>query len=88
METRLPLLIRMISIIENKTYADLVVKVLPTAIQSEEEYEIMLENINELMSKGENRLSAGRRTICLKLLAILGRSIRRRTLSDARTCAE
>jgi HTH-type transcriptional regulator/antitoxin HigA len=47
----------MISIIENKIYADLFVKVLPTAIQSEEEYEILLENINELMSKGENDLS-------------------------------
>ena len=45
------------SVIENKTYADLVVKVLPTAIQSENEYKIMLANIDELMSKGENKIS-------------------------------
>ncbi len=60
----------MISIIENKTYADLVVKVLPTAIQSEEEYELMLENINELMSKGENDLSPEEERL-LETLAIL-----------------
>ena len=60
----------MISIIENKTYADLVVKVLPTAIQSEEEYELMLENINELMSKGETRLSPEEERL-LETLAIL-----------------
>lgn len=60
----------MISIIENKTYADLVVKVLPTAIQSEEEYEIMLANINELMSKGENKLSPEEERL-LETLAIL-----------------
>jgi len=45
------------SVIENKIYADLVVKVLPTAIQSENEYKIMLANIDELMSKGENKIS-------------------------------
>lgn len=44
-------------VIENKAYAELVVKVLPTAIQSEEEYEIMLANINELMSRSEDSLS-------------------------------
>ena len=60
----------MISIIENKTYADLVVKVLPTAIQSEEEYEIMLANIDELMSKGEHRLSPEEERL-LETLAIL-----------------
>jgi HTH-type transcriptional regulator / antitoxin HigA len=60
----------MISIIENKIYADLVVKVLPTAIQSEEEYEIMLENINELMSKGETELSSEEVRL-LETLAIL-----------------
>ena len=60
----------MISIIENKTYADLVVKVLPTAIQSEDEYDIMLANIDELMSKGENRLSREEERL-LETLAIL-----------------
>lgn len=60
----------MISIIENKTYADLVVKVLPTAIQSEEEYELMLENINELMSKGETQLLPEEERL-LETLAIL-----------------
>lgn len=60
----------MISIIENKTYADLVVKVLPTAIQSEEEYDLMLENINELMSKGEAELSPEEDRL-LETLAIL-----------------
>jgi HTH-type transcriptional regulator / antitoxin HigA len=45
------------SVINNQTYADLVVKVLPTAIQSEDEYEIMLANIDELMSKKEDTLS-------------------------------
>ncbi|MGC2235203.1 MAG: hypothetical protein WA584_03525 [Pyrinomonadaceae bacterium] len=58
------------SIINNQTYADLVVKVLPTAIQSEEEYEIMLANINELMSKGENELSPEEERL-LETLAIL-----------------
>ncbi len=60
----------MISIIENKTYADLVVKVLPTAIQSEDEYEIMLANINELMSKGEEKLTSEEERL-LETLAIL-----------------
>lgn len=45
------------AIINNQTYADLVVRVLPTAIQNEEEYEIMIANIDELMSKNENDLS-------------------------------
>lgn len=58
------------AVIENKTYADLVVKVLPTAIQSDEEYEIMLANINELMSKGEMRLSPEEERL-LETLAIL-----------------
>ncbi|MCA1639098.1 MAG: transcriptional regulator [Acidobacteria bacterium] len=70
MESRLSLLNKMISIIKNKTYADLVVKVLPTAIQSEKEYEIMLANIDELMSKGENKLSLEEERL-LKTLAIL-----------------
>lgn len=70
MEKRLPLLSKMISVIENKTYADLVVKVLPTAIQSEEEYEIMLANIDELISKGENNLSPEEERL-LETLAIL-----------------
>lgn len=48
----------MISTIENSTYADLVVRVLPTAIQSEDEYDIMLANIDELISKGDGNLSA------------------------------
>ena len=60
----------MISIIENKTYADLVVKVLPTAIQSEDEYEIMLANIDELISKGEDNLSPEEERL-LETLAIL-----------------
>lgn len=56
--------------IENKTYADLVVKVLPVAIQSDEEYEIMLANIDELMSKTEDDLS-GEEVRLLETLAIL-----------------
>jgi len=58
------------SVIENKTYADLVVKVLPTAIQSENEYKIMLANIDELMSKGENKISPEEERL-LETLAIL-----------------
>lgn len=58
------------SVIENKIYADLVVKVLPTAIQSEDEYEIMLANIDELISKGENQLSPEEERL-LETLAIL-----------------
>lgn len=61
---------KMISVIQNKTYADLVVKVLPTAVQSEEEYGMMLANINELMSKGENSLSPEEERL-LETLAIL-----------------
>jgi HTH-type transcriptional regulator/antitoxin HigA len=57
-------------IIENKAYADLVVKVLPTAIQSEEEYEIMLANIDELMSRSEDSLSPEEVRL-LETLAIL-----------------
>ncbi|HYP50667.1 MAG TPA: hypothetical protein VEQ34_06975 [Pyrinomonadaceae bacterium] len=57
-------------VIENKAYADLVVKVLPTAIQSEEEYQIMLANINELMSRSEESLSAEEVRL-LETLAIL-----------------
>lgn len=57
-------------VIENKAYADLVVKVLPTAIQSEEEYEIMLANIDELMSRSEDSLSAEEVRL-LETLAIL-----------------
>jgi HTH-type transcriptional regulator/antitoxin HigA len=57
-------------VIENKAYADLVVKVLPTAIQSEEEYEIMLANINELMSRSEDSLSPEEVRL-LETLAIL-----------------
>lgn len=70
MEKRLPLLIKMISVIENKAYADLVLKVLPTAIQSEEEYKIMLANIDELMSKSESKLSPEEERL-LETLAIL-----------------
>lgn len=70
MEARLLLTWIMHSIIENKTYAALVVKVLPTAIQSEEEYEIMLANIDELISKGENNLSPEEERL-LETLAIL-----------------
>ncbi len=70
MERRLSVANKMISVIQNKTYADLVVKVLPTAVQSEEEYEMMLANINELMSKGENGLSPEEERL-LETLAIL-----------------
>ena len=70
MESRLSLLNKMISIIENKIYADLVLRVLPTAIQSEKEYEIMLANIDELMSKGEDKLSLEEERL-LETLAIL-----------------
>jgi HTH-type transcriptional regulator / antitoxin HigA len=70
MEKRLSLLNIMNSIINNQTYADLVVKVLPIAIQSEEEYEIMLANIDELTSKGENNLSPEEERL-LETLAIL-----------------
>ncbi len=58
------------TVINNQIYADLVVKVLPTAIQSEDEYEIMLTNINELMSKGEQKLSSEEERL-LETLAIL-----------------
>jgi len=58
------------SVIENKIYADLIVKVLPTAIQSKDEYEIMLANIDELISKGENKLSPEEERL-LETLAIL-----------------
>ncbi len=64
------LLKKMNAIIENKTYADLVVKVLPTAIQSEDEYEIMLANIDELMNISEDKLSPEEERL-LKTLAIL-----------------
>jgi HTH-type transcriptional regulator / antitoxin HigA len=60
----------MITVIDNKTYADLVVSVLPTAIQSEDEYEIMLENINELMSRNEDSLLPEEHRL-LETLAIL-----------------
>lgn len=58
------------SVINNQIYADLVVKVLPTAIQSEDEYEIMLANIDELMNKGEDKLLPEEERL-LETLAIL-----------------
>lgn len=61
---------KMNSIIDNKIYADLVVKVLPTAIRSEEEHKIMLANIYELMSKSEDKLSPEESRL-LETLAIL-----------------
>ncbi|HMS43036.1 MAG TPA: hypothetical protein PKE69_22600 [Pyrinomonadaceae bacterium] len=58
------------AVIDNPTYANLVIEVLPTAIQSEEEYEIMLANIDELMNiKEENLLPEEERL--LETLAIL-----------------
>ena len=63
----------MITIIENKTYADLVLKVLPTAIRSDEEYKIILANIDELMSKGEDNLCPEEERL-LETLAILAES--------------
>ena len=45
------------SIIENAVYARLVVSVLPTVIRNEEEYDIMISNIDELMSRPEETLS-------------------------------
>lgn len=45
------------AIIENPTYAALVVSVLPTAIRNEQEFDIMLANIDELMSRSEDSLS-------------------------------
>ena len=45
------------SIIENAAYARLVVSVLPTVIRNEEEYDIMISNIDELMSRPEETLS-------------------------------
>ena len=45
------------SIIENAAYARLVVSVLPTVIRNEEEYDIMISNIDELMSRPEESLS-------------------------------
>ena len=57
-------------VINNPTYADLVIKVLPTAIQSEEEYEIMMANIDELMSISEEKLSPEEERL-LETLAIL-----------------
>jgi HTH-type transcriptional regulator/antitoxin HigA len=58
------------AIIENEKYAALVVQVLPTAIQTEEEYEIMLANINELMSRSDESLSVEENRL-LETLAIL-----------------
>jgi HTH-type transcriptional regulator/antitoxin HigA len=58
------------AIIENEKYAALVVQVLPIAIQTEEEYEIMLANINELMSRSEESLSVEENRL-LETLAIL-----------------
>lgn len=63
----------MISTIENKKYANLVVKVLPAAIRTDEEYRIMLANINELMCKGENSLTFEEVRL-LETLAILAES--------------
>lgn len=60
----------MISVIENEKYAELVIKVLPTAIRSEEEYEIMVANIDELMSRKEERLSPEESRL-LETMAIL-----------------
>ncbi len=60
----------MISTIQNKTYADLVVKVLPTAIKTDEEYRIMLANIDELMNIDEDDLSVEEERL-LETLAIL-----------------
>ncbi len=60
----------MTTVIDNKTYADLVVSVLPTAIQSKDEYEIMLENVNELMSRDDDSLSPEENRL-LDTLAIL-----------------
>jgi len=45
------------AVIDNPTYAELVVRVLPTAIQNEEEYDIMIANVDELMSRCEDSLS-------------------------------
>lgn len=61
---------KMISTIKNKTYAELVVKVLPAAIRTEEEYKIMLANIDELINKDEAALSHGEERL-LETLAIL-----------------
>lgn len=58
------------AIINNQTYANLVVKVLPTAIRSEEEYDNMIANIDELMSKPENALSPEEDRL-LETLAVL-----------------
>jgi HTH-type transcriptional regulator / antitoxin HigA len=60
----------MTTVIDNKTYADLVVSVLPTAIQSKDEYVIMLENVNELMSRDDDSLSPEENRL-LETLAIL-----------------
>jgi HTH-type transcriptional regulator/antitoxin HigA len=60
----------MISTINNKIYVDLVAKVLPSAIKSEEEYDIMLANIDELMNKGEQNLSPEEQRL-LETMAIL-----------------
>lgn len=56
--------------INNPTYAELVVKILPIAIRSEEEYDIMIENIDELISKPEQRLTEEEDRL-LETLAIL-----------------
>lgn len=69
MESGLPLIF-MNAIIDNPTYAELVVKILPTAIRSEEEYDIMIENIDELISKPEEILSDEEGRL-LETLAIL-----------------
>jgi HTH-type transcriptional regulator/antitoxin HigA len=58
------------TVINNKVYAQLVVEVLPTAIQNEDEYEIMLANIDELISKGEDKISPEEERL-LETLAIL-----------------
>lgn len=61
---------KMNAVIDNPTYADLVIEVLPTAIQREEEYEIMLANIDELMNIKEENLSPEEDRL-LETLAIL-----------------
>ena len=58
------------SIIENAAYARLVVSVLPTVIRNEEEYDIMISNIDELMSRPEESLSSEEDRL-LETMAIL-----------------
>ena len=45
------------AVIDSQIYTDLVISVLPTVIRNEEEYDIMIANIDELISRPDESLS-------------------------------